>query len=97
MGVSGTMFVYLMTCFSVLRLRRLGVAEAGTPFVIPGGPVVPVAALLAVVWLFYETVSGKDGGDQLKGMLIALVVIFALYGLRALRNKLRPQATVPAK
>jgi hypothetical protein len=69
----------------------------GQPFVIPGGPLVPVAACVAVVWLFYETVSGKDGGEQLKGMIIALAVIFALYGLRALRNKLWPQTTVTAK
>jgi len=49
------------------------------------------------VWLFYETVSGKDGGDQLKGMIVALAVIFALYGLRALRFKLWPPSTATAK
>ncbi len=54
MGVSGTMFVYLMTCFSVLRLRRLGVAEAGTPFVIPGGPVVPIAASVLILYLLFS-------------------------------------------
>jgi hypothetical protein len=61
--------------------------------VIPGGPLVPIAACLAVAWLFFET--ARDG-QQFKGMVIALGVIFALYGLRALRLKLRT-APAPAK
>lgn len=50
-GVSGTLFVYLVTAVGVLRMRRLGVAQAGTPFTVPGGPVVPIAASVVVLLL----------------------------------------------
>jgi hypothetical protein len=56
--------------------------------------VVPIAAILAVSWLFFET--ARDG-KQFWGMVIALAVIFTLYGLRALRMKLRPASTATAK
>jgi basic amino acid/polyamine antiporter, APA family len=77
--------LYFLCAIATLVLRKRDVRMDGQPFVIPGGPLVPIAACVAIVWLFYETVTGKDGGDQLKGMIIALLVIFALYGLRALR------------
>jgi len=44
-----------------------------------------------------KTVTGKDGSDQLKGMVIALLVIFALYGLRALRLRFWSPATAAEK
>ena len=50
-GVSGTLVVYLAACLGVLELRRKGVAQAGRPFVVPGGPVVPLLAALAVIGL----------------------------------------------
>lgn len=86
--------LYFLCAISTLVLRKRDVRTDGQPFVIPGGPLVPIATLLAVAWLFFET--ARDG-KQLKGMIIALAVIFALYGLRALRNKLWPQTTVTAK
>ena len=89
--------LYFLCAIATLVLRKRDVRMDGQPFVIPGGPLVPIAALVAIVWLFYETVTGKDGGDQLKGMIVALVVIFALYGLRALRFKLWPASTAAAK
>jgi amino acid transporter len=85
--------LYFMCAIATLVLRKRDVQMDGQPFVIPGGPLVPIAACLAVAWLFFET--ARDG-QQFKGMVIALVVIFALYGLRALRLKLRT-APAPAK
>jgi basic amino acid/polyamine antiporter, APA family len=86
--------LYFLCAISTLVLRKRDVRTDGQPFVIPGGPLVPIATLFAVAWLFFET--ARDG-KQLKGMIIALAVIFTLYGLRALRNKFWPQTTVPAK
>jgi basic amino acid/polyamine antiporter, APA family len=86
--------LYFLCAIATLVLRKRDVRTDGKPFVIPGGPTVPIAACLAISWLFYET--ARDG-KQLKGMLIALAVIFVLYGLRALRYKLWPQTTVTAK
>jgi APA family basic amino acid/polyamine antiporter len=88
--------LYFLCAIATLVLRKRDVRTDGEPFVIPGGPLVPIAACAAIAWLFFETINGQDGGDQLKSMVIALAIIFALYGLRALRLKLRP-ATEPAK
>jgi basic amino acid/polyamine antiporter, APA family len=88
--------LYFLCAIATLVLRKRDVRTDGEPFVIPGGPLVPIAACAAIAWLFFETISGQDGDDQLKSMIIALAIIFALYGLRALRLKLRP-APEPAK
>ena len=80
------LMVYFLCAVAALVLRRRGVRMAGEPFLIPGGPTVPIAACTAIVWLFYETVQR----DQLIALAIVLVVIFALYGLRALRSVVPP-------
>lgn len=51
LAVGGTLAMYLIVCLGVLRLRAKGVAEAGLPFVAPGGALVPVAAAAIIVWL----------------------------------------------
>jgi amino acid transporter len=78
--------LYFLCAIATLVLRKRDVRMDGQPFIIPGGPLVPIAACAAVAWLFFET--ARDG-KQFKGMVIALAVIFALYGLRALRLRLR--------
>lgn len=75
-GVSGTLFVYLMTCFSVLRLRRLGVAQAGTPFVIPGGPLVPLAASALILFLL-STLAATE--LLALGVLLGLAVLVSWW------------------
>jgi APA family basic amino acid/polyamine antiporter len=86
--------LYFLCSASTLILRRRNVRADGDPFVIPGGPVVPVLACFAVVWLGFETVRNEDEGGitQLYAMLVALAIIFALYGIRSLRKKTRPQS-----
>jgi basic amino acid/polyamine antiporter, APA family len=86
--------LYFLCAVSTLRLRRRNVRSDGEPFVIPGGPVVPVLACIAVVWLAVETVRNQNEGGitQLYAMLVTLAIIFALYGLRALRQPARHPA-----
>jgi basic amino acid/polyamine antiporter, APA family len=50
-AASGTLAMYLICCLGVLRLRANGVADTGTPFVIPGGPTVPLLASLGILAL----------------------------------------------
>jgi amino acid transporter len=62
LATAGTLLLYLIACLSVLRLRTKGVAGNGTPFVAPGGAVVPLAASAIIVWLLstlarYELVA----------------------------------------
>lgn len=51
LSVAGTLVLYLICCLGVLRLRAKGVAEAGPPFVAPGGAFPPLAAAAIIVWL----------------------------------------------
>ncbi len=78
--------LYFLCAIATLILRRRDVRSDGEPFVIPGGPIVPVLACLSIAWLFFET--ARDG-TQLYALLIALAIILALYGLRAWRRRIR--------
>lgn len=79
--------LYFLCAVSTLLLRRKGVRSDGDPFVIPGGPLVPVLACIAVIWLGFETIRNEaEGGiTQLYALLVTFAIIFALYGLRAAR------------
>lgn len=81
--------LYFLCAISTLALRRKNVRADGEPFVVPGGPVVPILACIAVAWLFFETVRNPHEGGvrQFHAWLIALAIIFALYGLRQLRRR----------
>jgi amino acid transporter len=81
--------LYFLCSASTLILRRRNVRADGDPFVIPGGPLVPVLACFAVVWLGFETVRNEDEGGitQLYAMVIALAIIFVLYFIRSLRYR----------
>lgn len=58
LSVVGLLTVFLAVCGSVLVLRRRGVAQAGPPYQTPGGPLVPVLAVVLVVGLIAQaTVS----------------------------------------
>lgn len=76
--------LYFLCAIATLILRRRDVRSDGPPFVIPGGPTVPILACVAIAWLFFETARDKS---QLYGLLVALAIIVALYGLRAWRHR----------
>jgi amino acid transporter len=47
-----TLVLYLLCCIAAWVLRRRDVrAEGATPFRAPGGPAIPVAAVLVILWL----------------------------------------------
>ncbi len=81
--------LYFLCAWSTLLLRKQNVRSDGEPFVIPGGPAVPVLACIAVVWLAFETIRNEaEGGiSQLYAMLATLAIIFTLYALRAWRRR----------
>ncbi len=45
------LLMYGVVCLGVLQLRRKGVQTGGEPFVVAGGPVVPICAAAVLVWL----------------------------------------------
>lgn len=83
--------LYFLCAVSTLLLRRRNVRSDGDPFVIPGGPTVPVLACIAVVWLGFETIRNESEGGitQLYAMVVTLAIIFGLYAIRAFRLRTR--------
>lgn len=59
LAVAGTLAMYLIVCLGVLRLRAKGIADAGAPFIAPGGPVVPFAAAAIIVCLLSTLAWGE--------------------------------------
>ena len=51
LGTASVLLVDVGVCLAVLRLRQRGVQTADAPFVIPGGPLVPVLGATVCVWV----------------------------------------------
>jgi APA family basic amino acid/polyamine antiporter len=77
----GILLVDLACCLAVLELRRRDVRAEGAPFVIAGGPTVPLLASAVVVWLF---TSARAVEFLAAGAV--LTVASALYFLRPRRR-----------
>ena len=72
LAVAGTLVLYMICCLSVLWLRKKQIATAGTPFVAPGGPFVPIAASVMILWLL-STLAMRE--------MIATLSFVAVVGL----------------
>lgn len=70
------LLVYATCCIAVLVLRARGVQESGTPFRAPLGGVIPILALLVIVWLLWSLTS-----SEWKSVLIVIAVAAVVYGL----------------
>ena len=69
--------LYMLCAIAVMVLRARDVHGDGAPFRIPGGPLVPLAALLADAWLMYATAARAD----LSGLGIILALALLLYAV----------------
>jgi amino acid transporter len=76
LATAGTLLLYLIACLSVLRLRTKGVAGNGTPFVAPGGAVVPLAASAIIVWLLSTLAR-----NELVATLVFVAVAAVVYAI----------------
>ena len=57
---------------------------------LPGGPLIPIATALAIVWLFYSTVTLRE----IIALGIVVLIALALYGVRLLRRRKLPAEPV---
>jgi amino acid transporter len=81
-----TAFVlYILCAIAVWQLRKQDVRGDEKPFLIPGGPLVPIAAVIANAWLIYATATRSDA----IGMAFFVSVSVLLYGIRWLRIHVR--------
>lgn len=82
--VSGgaTCMVYLMVSAAAWIAQSRGIREHGQPFVLPGGPLIPLVSILAMVAVVI-TLSAAERN----AILIALVALVALYGVLRLLGR----------
>ena len=66
--------VYILVSIAAWRAQRLDLREHGTPFVLPGGPLIPFLAVAAMV-LIVTTLSAKEWS----AIGIALAVLILTY------------------
>jgi len=81
LGTSSVLLVDVFVCLAVLRLRHRGVQTADPPFVIPGGPVVPILGATVCVWVLTNL-----SREELLGLSALVFFSGGLY-LRILRAR----------
>jgi amino acid transporter len=75
--------VYIVIALAAWRLRVLNVRLEGEPFNLPGGPLVPILACLAIGAVIVATVSKVEVG----AMVLAVAIATVLYAVRSLRRR----------
>lgn len=76
-----TLIVYLICCAATIKLQRMDVrADGAIPFRMPAGPVIPVIAMIVVVWLM--TASTRQEFVALGAMLIVETMLYLLMRAR---------------
>lgn len=79
-SASGTLMIYLICSLGVVRLRQKGIRAEEEPFVLPGGPAIPVLTGLAIIALL-ASLTAKE-----LLALVGVVVICAIpYFIRKRR------------
>ena len=69
--------LYLMCIAASFELQRRDVRADGTPFAVPAGPVIPVAAALVILWLLSNATRREFAIEA-----IVLVAASLLYSIR---------------
>lgn len=80
MSSAGTLILYFICCCGVLRMRAKNIATEGKPFVVPGGPVVPLLAIALIGYLLW-TLSPREQLVTL-GFVAVVAAIFAVVARR---------------
>lgn len=70
------LLLYLFCCIAAWELRRKNVQAGGTPFRIPGGPVVPFLAVAVIVWILSNATVKEF--SVVGGVLVVASVLFLL-------------------
>ncbi|HEX6064250.1 MAG TPA: amino acid permease, partial [Longimicrobiales bacterium] len=74
--------LYFLCAIAVWGLRRKNIRGEGEPFVIPGGPTVPILACILIAWVISQTITQRE----FVGFGIALVLSVVVYLLRRPRG-----------
>jgi amino acid transporter len=80
LAVVGTLVLYAICCLGVLRLRAKKIADGEAPFVVPGGPVVPIAAVAIILWLL-STLALREMIATLAFVAVAALIYCARHAM----------------
>jgi amino acid transporter len=84
LGAISAVIIYLGSCLALLVLRRRDVRTHGQPFLVPGGPIVPLLACAVLLWLLVQATR-----DELLAMGLVILTASVLYLARSKRNVAR--------
>jgi basic amino acid/polyamine antiporter, APA family len=84
LGAISAVIIYLGSCLALLVLRRRDVRTHGQPFLVPGGPTIPLLACAVLLWLLVQATR-----DELLAMGLVIVTASVLYLARSKRNVAR--------
>ena len=76
------LFSYLLCCLAAIELQRRNVQTSGSPFVPPGGPLVPALACVVVLWLLSHA-TGREFAVTAGAVLVAVL----LFTWRSMRTR----------
>ena len=74
------LFSYLLCCLAAIELRRRNVHTGGSPFVLPGGPLVPALACAVVLWLLSHATAQEFAVTA--GAVLVAALLFAWRSMR---------------
>lgn len=76
-----TLLAYLVCALATIRLRRMQVADAGAPFELPGGILIPALASVTMIALLFAVRP-----DELRAISVLVGVGALLYALARIRR-----------
>jgi amino acid transporter len=77
-----TLSLYLLCAVAAYELQRRDVRSGGAPFVLPGGPLIPIAAAAVILWLLSQATAREY---VVTGAVVAVAA--AYYGVRRIPRR----------
>ena len=78
---AGTLILYFICCCGVLMMRARNIATEGKPFIVPGGPVVPLLAVALIIYLLWHLSAA-----ELRYTFGFVAIVAAIFAFVAWRN-----------
>jgi basic amino acid/polyamine antiporter, APA family len=79
--------IYLASCLALLVLRKRDLRTSGQPFLVPGGPIIPVLACLVMLWLLAQ---GTREEYLATGLVLGSATILYVMRAAAIRQRFVP-------
>jgi APA family basic amino acid/polyamine antiporter len=82
--------LYVVCCVATIELRRRDVRQAGTPFRMPGGAIVPYLAIAVLAWMLWHTTLREQLVVLALLVAAALMFVFTATSRRTKRTMATP-------